>query len=144
MKSPKKTFTTFEAGLLQNQAYRALNTFLSLQLEKENLTVPEWKLLGQLTIKEGQRPSQLAAILDIEPPYATRLVVSLEKKGFVTRRSDPTDERVKQVYLTKKGRLRAAATEKSVRKAMREFMHDVTANELAAYLVVIGKLARKL
>lgn len=139
-----RDITTFEAGLLQNRAYRALNNFLTHHLAKEGLTVPEWKLLGQLTLTDGQRLSQLAAILDVEPPYATRLVLSLEEKGLVARRSDTSDDRAKQVYLTPKGLSRAGDIEKTVRTAMRSFLADIDPEELAIYLGVLLKLARKL
>ena len=49
---------------------------------------------------------QLAEWLSCEPSNVTGIVDGLERRGLVTRRSDPNDRRVKQVVLTAEGKRR--------------------------------------
>jgi DNA-binding MarR family transcriptional regulator len=48
--------------------------------------------------------SELAAVLEIDPPNATVLVDDLEALGLVRRRPHPTDRRAKLVEATRKGK----------------------------------------
>lgn len=57
-----------------------------------------------LSLEDGPRPvSGLAEAASIDAPYATLVVDSLEERGLVTRRADPTDRRRKLVALTPAG-----------------------------------------
>ena len=52
---------------------------------------------------DGLEMSALAKKLGIDNSTATRLVIGMEKAGWVNRESSLYDKRVNQVYLTKKG-----------------------------------------
>ena len=52
---------------------------------------------------DGLEMSALAKKLGIDNSTATRLVIGMEKAGWVNRESSLYDKRVSQVYLTKKG-----------------------------------------
>ena len=52
---------------------------------------------------DGLEMSALAKKLGIDNSTATRLVIGMEKAGWVNRESSSYDKRVNQVYLTKKG-----------------------------------------
>ena len=52
---------------------------------------------------DGLEMSALAKKVGIDNSTATRLVIGMEKAGWVNRESSLYDKRVSQVYLTKKG-----------------------------------------
>ena len=52
---------------------------------------------------DGLEMSALAKKVGIDNSTATRLVIGMEKAGWVNRESSSYDKRVNQVYLTKKG-----------------------------------------
>ena len=52
---------------------------------------------------DGLEMSALAKKMGIDNSTATRLVIGMEKAGWVNRESSLYDKRVNQVYLTKKG-----------------------------------------
>ena len=52
---------------------------------------------------DGLEMSALAKKVGIDNSTATRLVIGMEKAGWVNRESSLYDKRVNQVYLTKKG-----------------------------------------
>jgi DNA-binding MarR family transcriptional regulator len=58
-----------------------------------------------MNIKPGSTPpmSELAEALYCDASYITSLVDKLEARGFVERRANPSDRRVKQIALTEAG-----------------------------------------
>ena len=61
-------------------------------------------VLRALQAQEGLSHSQLATRLRIKPSTVTRMIQRMERAGFVERRQDSQDERVRRVYLTRSGR----------------------------------------
>jgi DNA-binding MarR family transcriptional regulator len=136
--------TTYRAGMLQSQAYRALTTHLTEALQPHNITVAGWAALGSMKDSGEVRLTELAEQLGVKPPVATTLVRELEKRGLVERRSFEGDNRVTLLTLTPPGRDLVDQVEQVLRRSLREFLHDVTVQELIVYLRVLKKLAAKL
>lgn len=134
---------TYRAGLLQAQAYRALKQFLSIYLEKHNLMMNDWALLGLLYDGGPMRLSALAKTLQVEPSLSTTMVNKLHKQELVKRLNDPADSRAKQVMLTSKGGKLVYAVEHDLRRAMKEYLEDISPAELVLYINVLAKLAAK-
>ncbi|BBK30000.1 MarR family transcriptional regulator [Allostella humosa] len=63
------------------------------------LSRAQWSVLAQLSRVEGIHQGGLADILEVEPITLARMVDRLEAAGFVERRPDPTDRRVKRLHL---------------------------------------------
>src|SRR5581483_6647765 len=83
----------YSSGLLQGKAYSRLHTNLTRALFPFNISIPEWKLLGQLYEHGKVKLNELAELLSYDPPMVTKLAKSLEKKALVKRMQDPRDER---------------------------------------------------
>ena len=64
------------------------------------LTRSQWWVLNHLFRDEGLTQSELADMLEIEKATLGRLLDRLEAKGWVVRRPDPHDRRVKRLHLT--------------------------------------------
>ena len=60
-------------------------------------------LIFALSHEDGRTNSELAEILEVTPATITNMVKRMEKAGFVQRKKDSADERVKRVWLTKQG-----------------------------------------
>ena len=143
-RNKKIRLTTYNAGLLQSKAYRALNVFMSKALAKHDLSIPQWAALGILYDEKECRPSTLAATLGIKPPVATRLLNALESKGLVVRTAHADDNRGAVVRITPHGTKLVTIVERQLRSEMRLFLSDIKLNELASYIKVLSKLASKL
>ena len=78
----------------------------------EPFAVQELYRKGPLT------PSQLAASMKTTTGRVSALLSALEKKGQITRESDPDDRRVVHVNLTEAGRERAERQRESMREAI--------------------------
>jgi DNA-binding MarR family transcriptional regulator len=61
-------------------------------------------LLLHLAEHDAQRPTELAALMGVEPPTITRMIQRMENAGLVERRADPQDRRAALICLTEQGR----------------------------------------
>src|SRR5690348_14501831 len=82
-KNEPPKINAYSTGLIQGKAYRALNTALTKILLRFGISIPEWKLLGQLVDHGDLKLAQLAEKLDVEAPLVTALIDKLEKKALV-------------------------------------------------------------
>lgn len=69
-----------------------------------NLTMPQYKTLGELFKEDGLRLSVLSARLGLAHSTVSSLVDRLERRGFIERRPDPQDHRASRLFLTEKVR----------------------------------------
>lgn len=133
---------TYEAGMLQAAASRNLTAFMTKALLPSNITMSEWSLLGALAVNECMRPSDIATLMDVKTPMATRLVKSLVEKDLIHEQPVSGDQRGKMIAMTPKGQQLLDEQEVIIRAAMREYMVDVPFDDLNAYLRVLAHLAR--
>jgi DNA-binding MarR family transcriptional regulator len=68
-----------------------------------DVTLPQFRVLVMLSLHGAQRPSALAADLDVEPSTATRMCDRLVRKGLVSRQHSDTDRRTVVLDLTDAG-----------------------------------------
>jgi DNA-binding MarR family transcriptional regulator len=64
--------------------------------------------------KDGTPSTKLGPKMGMEPRSLTRMIKSLEKNGFIKRKSDSKDKRLVNLFLTQKGR--------ELRKKAREYV----------------------
>ncbi len=81
----------------------------------------------------------LADLLAADPPYVTLIVDDLEQRGLVQRTPHPEDRRAKLVALTEAGRS-AAARADAILDEPPAALRDVSADDLATVLRVLGRL----
>lgn len=127
----------YSTGLLQGKAYSRLHTSLTQILTPFNISIPEWKLLGQLHEHGRIRLAELAELLSYDPPMVTKLAKMLEKKELLRRLQDPLDERAKIVSITKAGNDLVKKIEPLAKKVMGIALNGVTREELLTYIKVL-------
>lgn len=133
-------FRAYNMGLLQGKAYSRLHTQLSRALYQHGLSIPEWKLMGQVFEQGSVKLSVLAELLDYDPPMVTKLIKQLEKKLLVVRKQDAEDERAKIISLTKEGGEIIEKAEPEVKKLLHTILGETTPEELATYIKVLQQI----
>jgi len=68
------------------------------------LRVPEWRVMACLIDTDGSMVTELARYAMIEQSRLTKIIIQMDTRGLVTRRSDPKDGRRVRVFLTPQGR----------------------------------------
>ncbi len=64
------------------------------------MTRAQWVVLMWLEREPGISQNELACLVEVEPITIGRLVDRLHARGFVERRADPKDRRVRRLHLT--------------------------------------------
>jgi MarR family transcriptional regulator for hemolysin len=90
-------------GFLMHDVSRLRRIVFDEFVKPIGLTRSQWWILAQVSRHDGMNQSDLASLLDVGKAALGRLVDRLETSGFVERRPDETDRRVKRVYLTRNG-----------------------------------------
>ena len=127
-------------GFLLHDISRLLRVSFDRHARTIGLTRAQWRVLAHLSRNEGIKQAGLADILEIQPITLARLLDRLSADGWVERRPDPSDRRVKRLFLTDKARpilveLRSVAL--SVREEALSGMDDQDQDRLIDQLGVV-------
>ncbi len=69
-------------------------------MQPHGLTRAQWRVLGTLFRKDGLTQRQLCDRMDIGAVTLSGLIDRLEARGWVERREDASDRRVKRIWIT--------------------------------------------
>jgi DNA-binding MarR family transcriptional regulator len=90
-------------GFLMHDVSRLRRIVFDEFMKPLGVTRSQWWVLAYLSRNDGMIQSDLANVLDLGKAALGGLVDRLESSGFIERRPDGTDRRVKRVYLSSKG-----------------------------------------
>lgn len=86
-----------------------MGELFSVELREIGMTLPMYRALAALWERDGQRLSELSAMIGIELSTLSRLVTQLKQQGWVSRHRPVGDERSVRLSLTARGRERVAS-----------------------------------
>ncbi|MFO0550216.1 MAG: MarR family transcriptional regulator [Polyangiaceae bacterium] len=72
--------------------------------EGEDVTPEQWAVLIRLWEEDGRTQSDLSDSTFRDRPTMSRILDVMQDRGWIKRRADPKDARVRVIELTKKGR----------------------------------------
>ena len=133
---------TYQIGLLQDKAYRALKQETTKHLKPLGLATTEWAFLGLLLDTGGISPTHAGIELGVETPFVTLMTKKLTKLGYVTEVKDTQDTRKKKLLLTLKGEHFVEKTEAHMRSTMRHVVDGVSKRALFDYLSVLLQIIK--
>lgn len=96
--------STDRLGFLIHDAQRLMRKRFEARAAAHGLSSSQWRLLATAVKGEGVAQARLAELLEIEPISVSRLIDRMEEGGWVERRADATDRRVRMVFPTQKAR----------------------------------------
>ncbi len=104
-------------GFLMHDASRLRRIVFDNFVKPLGLTRSQWWVLAHLSRHDGMIQSDLAETLELGKAALGGLIDRLEASGFIERRPDTSDRRVRRVYLASKGN--------QIVKEMRLLSHDM-------------------
>lgn len=110
-------------GYLIHDVSRLRRTLFDRWLSPLGITRSQWWVLAFLSRNDGMPQSELAQELDVGKVALGALIDRLEGAGFVQRRPDRTDRRMKRVYLT----VQARSVLDTLRASSRDFNQKILA-----------------
>jgi len=91
-------------GFVLHDVSRLLRKAFDRRARTIGLTRAQWSVLAHVSRHEGTNQAALAEILELEPITLVHQLDRLEAAGWIERRLDPQDRRVRLLYLTDRGR----------------------------------------
>lgn len=101
--------TADRLGFLLHDSTRLMRKRFEAKGSAYGLSSAQWRALVRVVKEEGTTQARLAEVLEIEPISVSRLLDRMEEGGWIERRSDEADRRVRVVYPTAKSRETFAA-----------------------------------
>lgn len=108
----------YRLGFLMHDVSRLRRIVFDNLMKPLNVTRSQWWVLAYLSRHDGMIQSDLASVLELGKAALGGLIDRLEAAGFIERRPDAADRRVKRVYLTNVGN--------QTIKEMRERSHEMS------------------
>ncbi len=101
-------------------------------------------VLGYIVDNNGCKQSDISRLNRVTPATVTVMLQTLEKNGFIIRKTDEADQRCIRIYITDKGRDAALRSKEATDKADRELFSCLTSEEQREFLRILLKLKDKL
>ncbi len=131
-------------GWLTADTARLLRTVFARRLKDVGLTRAQWLALTRINRRPGMSQSEMADMMEIEKAPAGRIVDRLEEKGWVERRAEPSDRRVKRIYVTDLGARLHAAISPLADATVRDALAGLTAAEQQRLVTLMSKVKAQL
>lgn len=91
-------------GFLIHDVQRLLRKRFEARASETGLSAAQWRLLVRVAKEEGVAQARLAELLEIEPISVSRLIDRMQEGGWIERRQDTNDRRVRTIYPTPRAR----------------------------------------
>jgi DNA-binding MarR family transcriptional regulator len=127
-------------GFLLHDVARLMRITYDRRMRQLGLTRSQWWVMTYLYFNEGISQTELSSILDVERATLGRLLDRLEAKGWVERRPDAGDRRVKRVFLTREVGGLLVTMRALARELRAEALAGLTAAEQEAFIATLLKL----
>jgi MarR family 2-MHQ and catechol resistance regulon transcriptional repressor len=134
--------TGVHVWLILWKAFLAVGSHAERHIAALGLGRSDFGVLEVLLAKGPQPVNAIGPMVDLTPGSISVAVDRLVRKGFVRRRNDPADRRVRRVELTEKGRAVIAAGFCDHQKAMEAAATDLSTAERARLIRLLKKLGK--
>ncbi len=135
-----KTAGTDRLGFLLHDAARLMRRRFERRNAAYGLSAAQWRLLFRLNKEEGVSQVRLAEWLEIEPISVSRLLDRMEEGGWVERRQDVKDRRVRVIYPTNKAREVFSAVRSVALDVYEEALAGLDADARASLIATLVKI----
>ena len=95
---------TDRLGFLLHDAGRLMRKRFEHHSSRYGLSSAQWRLLVRVFKEEGVAQARLSELLEIEPISVSRLIDRMQGAGWIERRTEVSDRRVRAIYLTERSR----------------------------------------
>lgn len=104
------------------------------------LTKEQWTIMSVLWRMGVVSQQKIADETGRDKPSTTRLIDTLEKEGYLTRKPDAYDRRINMIHLTPKGQRIEAKATRIVEETFNTITQDITIDEILTVRSVFSKI----
>jgi DNA-binding MarR family transcriptional regulator len=136
--------TTYQSGVIQSAAFRALKKYTDDCLREHGITTMQWFIIGTLLDAgpKGMRITDLSYKVDTTLSFLTNTVNLLESKNMLVRLEHASDSRARMVTVSKVFRPKCKVIERDLRNKLRKTLYaNISPEELRTYIKVLYELS---
>lgn len=122
----------------------ALKLVRSFEDQGYQLTHDMWLVLNVLWDQDGLSQQNIADQLHKDKSSLTRLLHTMEQKGYLQRRAGQNDRRRKRIYLTESGKALRSPLRKCAIDLLRQASRDIGVREWISCLETLKKITENL
>ncbi|PTX99929.1 MarR family transcriptional regulator [Verrucomicrobia bacterium LW23] len=116
---------------------------LSTEVNKGNISIPQYTLLGFLNQSSGLNMSQLADLMRHTTPATTGLVDRLVDSGLVERFSHPKDRRQVLVRISNRGRELVEGMKRGIVRNIQDLFSDLDNKDQEAWVRIYRTIHKR-
>jgi MarR family transcriptional regulator for hemolysin len=132
-------------GFLVYSASKIFQKAFDLELRnKIGITITQSKVIFALYLHSGLTQRELADKIGVESPTLVPVIDKMEEEGYVQRKFDPQDRRIKRVYTTSKTDLLWDSIMECATQIRKVSTKEVSNQEMRLALEVIKKITENL
>lgn len=83
---------------------RALDSISNIEFQELNLTKGQYLYVVRICENPGIIQEQLVDLIKVDRSTATRAIQKLELNGFIEKKDDPNNKKIKRLYPSEKGK----------------------------------------
>jgi DNA-binding MarR family transcriptional regulator len=126
-------------------AQQKLRTYLNgnLVADSVKVTITQAGILFLLRQQDGRTMTELSQIMNLDNSTITGLIDRMEKSGFVTRNSSPSDRRLSHIFITPRGQEEANKAKVVIRRVNEEVKKGFSSGEIETFKSVLHSFFKK-
>ncbi|HAH08783.1 MAG TPA: MarR family transcriptional regulator [Alphaproteobacteria bacterium] len=127
-------------GWLFMDIHRLLGRNFERRLQAGGLTRAQWRVLFTAHRFEGRTQTELAEQLDMEKAPLGKALDRLENGGWIERKADPHDRRIKRIYCSAKIKRYVPEVMAASKAVFADALMGMTAQEVEALIAQLERL----
>ena len=127
-------------GMMINDAHKFFHDRMRREMEKLGLRDGYRQLLFHLSWEDGVTQLDLVRLSRLKAPTISVTLKKMEDEGYVTRQTDPEDQRQVRVYITEKGRNANDKIRARIHETEQIFRESLTDEELSELRRILLKM----
>ncbi|MDX5479982.1 MAG: MarR family transcriptional regulator [Cyclobacteriaceae bacterium] len=121
-------------------AWHAISRMYNQKAAQEDFTTSIGFVLININSKDGTPATKIAPLMGLEARSLTRMLKSMEEKGLIYKKPDPTDKRSVRIFLTEEGKRKKEISVKTIKNFNLAVRELVSEEELKSFFQIFDKI----
>ena len=121
-------------------AWHAISRMYNLYAGQEDMTMSIGYVLLNIDLEKGTPATKIGPSIGMEPRSLTRMLKTLEEKGWIYRETDADDKRFVNVFLTEEGKKRRSFARKGVIAFNKRIQELISPERMEVFVDVINDI----
>ncbi|MBK6976508.1 MAG: MarR family transcriptional regulator [Cytophagaceae bacterium] len=121
-------------------AWHAISRMYNINAAAEDMTMSIGFVLLNIDLEKGTPATKIGPSIGMEARSLTRMLKTLEEKGWIYRETDPTDKRFVNVFLTDLGKKKRKFAREGVIEFNKRIQEKISPADLDVYFKVMKQI----